>query len=145
MCLSVAVHRPNDVLAKGVHKGLEWMVVHNGSGYRCGYVRLPKGHPWHGNVSCFNDHDLQVHGGITFNAPDEPCAKGGADDGFWIGFDCAHAGDAPDPELPSSRGSYYDSMMAGILSIGGGECVRSQEYVEAECRSLCEQVAKAGA
>lgn len=34
MCLSVAVNRPNDVLATGMHAGHQWAVVHNGRSYR---------------------------------------------------------------------------------------------------------------
>lgn len=45
MCLSIALERPEDVLAAGTHAGHEWQVIHNGSGYRCGYVKVPPGHP----------------------------------------------------------------------------------------------------
>jgi hypothetical protein len=132
MCLSIAVYRPGDVLGQGEHAGFEWMVVHNTMGYRCGYVRVPKGHPWHGK-----DDDSEtfadVHGGITFAAPDEPCGKGD-DDAWWVGFDCAHAGDAPDPSLPG-RTPRMRSLISGV--------VRSQAYVEAECRRLCEQATEA--
>lgn len=51
MCLSIALERPEDVLAAGTHAGHEWQVIHNGSGYRCGYVKVPPGHPWHGKHS----------------------------------------------------------------------------------------------
>lgn len=132
MCLSVAVERPDDVLAKGTHVGHEWMVVHNQGGYRCGYVKVLPGHPWHGKG--WDDLDgIIVHGGVTFAKADKPCDEGGADDGWWIGFDCAHAWDAPDPSLPSERRHTYTPS---------DDCViRDQEYVEAECRSLCEQAA----
>ena len=62
------------------------------SAHRCGYVRVPPGHPWHGTAK---DLDIDVHGGITFGEI-EPCAH---DDGtgYWIGFDCHHSGDAGFP------------------------------------------------
>lgn len=145
MCLGLAIKRPNDVLARGEHAGFEWMVVQNGRGYRCGYVRVPVGHPWHGKS--YHDVDADAHGGLTFDEPDEPCDKGGPDNAHWFGFDCAHAGDAPDPALPGcgNRESVEDFFSIwGIHSDGGGT-VRTQEYVEAECRSLCEQAQRAEA
>ena len=48
MCLSIMINRPDDVLAKGEHLGFEWTVIHNRMGYRCGYVKVPLSHPWHG-------------------------------------------------------------------------------------------------
>lgn len=127
MCLSIAIDRPDDVLAKGEHAGFEWMVIHNGMGYRCGYVKVEPGHPWHGKDD--TDSFADVHGGVTFGAGDVDCGKGGADSGWWIGFDCAHFGDAPDRSLPIREPG----------SFGHAGVVRTQEYVEAECRSLCEQ------
>lgn len=134
MCLSVAIDRPDDVLAKGEHKGFQWMIVHNGSGYRCGYVRVPQGHPWHGKD--YDDLDVDVHGGLTFAAPDKPCDEKGEDNAWWLGFDCAHADDAPDALLPGGDklSDFYRDLDVKV---------RSQEYVEAECRSLCEQAANA--
>jgi len=119
MCLSVAVNYPDCVLSKGEHKGFEWMVVHNGHGYRCGYVRLPVGHPWHGK----SDWDLNanVHGGLTFSEPDKPCDGDRPDNAWWIGFDCAHGGDVPDPSLPG----YTDLGLGPEFGI-----VRTTEYVE---------------
>ncbi len=45
MCNPVTTERPGSLLAKGVHVGLEWEVVKNDRGFRCGYVRIPPGHP----------------------------------------------------------------------------------------------------
>ncbi len=128
MCLSIAIDRPNAVLASGCHAGFEWMVIRNHRAYRCGYVKVPPGHPWSGRD--YNDIDASVHGGLTFAEPDVSCDRGGPDDGYWVGFDCAHAFDAPDPALLSERPP---------LLMFGNEVVRDQAYVEAECRSLCEQ------
>ena len=53
-------------------------------GYLCGYVQIPKNHPW--NYSEWDEIDCEVHGGITYK-DEEP-------GGFvWIGFDCAHSHD----------------------------------------------------
>jgi hypothetical protein len=161
MCLSVAIERPNDVLANGTHEGHEWVVTHS-NGFRCGYVKVEPGHPWHGKP--YQDlQSVKVHGGLTFGQPDEPCDKGGTDDGWWLGFDCGHLGDEPDPKLPQDGNIRYanafpgmpglvNDFMAGMMEIADDVCskprdvpegVRSQEYVEAECRKLCEQAAAA--
>ena len=135
MCLSIAIDRPEDILSKGEHHGFEWMVIHNGSGYRCGYMRVPLGHPWHGKS--YNDLNVEVHGGLTFARADVPCDAPGADTDWWLGFDCAHAFDAPDPELPQERPPY---VLRPLFS----DCeIRTQEYVEAECKSLCQQALEA--
>ena len=133
MCLSIEIHRPQDVLGSGEHSGFQWRVIHNGMGYRCGYVRVPVGHPWHGKH--YDDVDADVHGSLTFAEPDEDCGKGGEDNAYWVGFDCAHYGDNPDPDLPFGRTHMRIDDPNGR--------VRSQEYVESQCRSLCEQAAKA--
>ena len=150
MCLSIKVSRPNDVLAEGQHLGFEWAVTNNGRGYRCGYVKVSPGHPWHG-LSIWEAENILCHGGVTFAEADVPCGKEGLDNAWWIGFDCAHADDAPDPALEirvnespaleitineSEDGLFYDYCY-GVM----GKCgtARSQEYVEQQCRSLCEQ------
>lgn len=133
MCLSIKINRPECVLAEGVHEGMEWVVVHNNSGYRCGYVRVPKGHPWHGKD--WDEVDCEVHGGITFAEADVHCDKPGEDDAWWVGFDCAHGGDAADPSLPGYKDYGFRSIPHDV--------VRSQSYVESECKSLCEQAALA--
>lgn len=109
---------PPTQLAEGEHAGFRWRVLHNSMGYRCGYILIPHGHPWHGKS--YDDIPAEVHGGLTYG-----------DEEGWVGFDCAHAGDAPDPALP---GAYK------MRPFDGGE-IRTQEYAEAECRSLCEQAA----
>jgi hypothetical protein len=155
MCLSIKVNRPEDVLAEGEHLGFEWAVVHNTHGYRCGYVKVRPGHPWHGLcVYGAEDEGIRCHGGVTFAEADVPCGKEGLDNAWWLGFDCAHTGDAPDPALPGAgsemrpfeaffAGSFVDELL-GLNDLGGdyGK-VRSQDYVEEQCRSLCAQAKRA--
>jgi len=132
MCLPLKINRPHHVLSEGEHVGFEWVTMHNGMGNRCGYVRVPKGHPWHGA-----DYDLNadVHGGISYYDHDTPCDKPREDDAYWVGFDTAHYDDLPDPDLPGYRDSGFRDPSARI---------RTQTYVEGECKRLCEQAAKAG-
>lgn len=129
MCLSIAVLHPDHVLAAGTHMGYDWCVVHNGMGFRCGYIRVGKDHPWFGKD--YHQIEACVHCGLTFSEADIPCAKGGADDGWWVGFDCAHGCDAQDPDLP------FDPMLC--LPKAERAVVRTQEYVENQCRLLAEQ------
>jgi hypothetical protein len=125
------------LLGHGLHAGHYWLVTHNSMGYRCGYARMGPNHPWHGKG--YDELDPAVHGGLTFagERPPQHCLPEGWGDhaGWWLGFDCAHGGDAPDPALQDGSPHW------GILSWGE---VRTPDYVEAECRSLCEQAAAAG-
>ncbi len=134
MCNPVTTQNPDRLLEKGIHLGYEWEVTSNRMGYRCGYVRIPAGHPWHGKDYDSVDPHPDVHGGLTFAEPDTDCGKGGEDNAWWLGFDCAHGGDAPDPSLPG-----YDPRTHNLLGERGA--VRSASYVAAECRGLAEQAA----
>lgn len=89
MCLPL---KPYRVEREWKHAGLSCAVVlAREGGHRCGYVRVPPGHPAHGKD--YNDPDVEVHGGLTF-AEIEPCTEHEDGVGFWFGFDCAHFGDA---------------------------------------------------
>lgn len=142
MCLSIAINRPGDIPEKSEELGFQWMIIHNGRGYRCGYVRLPLGHPWHGKSYGDDAIDsVNCHGGITFADADVPCDAPGPDTDWWIGFDCAHAYDAPDPELPIT-GDYFDPLgvVAELLYEDFEDYqVRSQEYVKDQVFSICAQ------
>jgi hypothetical protein len=134
MCNPVTTKHPEFLLAKGVHEGFEWEVTNNGIGYRCGYVRVPPGHPWHGKDYDNVEPYPEVHGGLTFAAPDVNCGKDGEDDAWWLGFDCAHAGDAPDPSLSLREG------MTAMRDYGlGYDTIKTTGYVQAECERLAEQ------
>ena len=121
-------------LGNGEHKGFKWEIVSNRMGFRCGYVRVLPGHPWFGKS--YNDIDADVHGGLTFTEHGSDCKDHQGKDEWWVGFDCAHSGDAPDPALR------MDNPVSAILGSGMGYgTVKSQRYVERECRSLAEQAA----
>lgn len=126
MCLPVLVHRPDLKIEEFVSNGFECAITRSDLAHRCGYLKLEPGHPWYGLG--YDDFDPGVHGGLTFAESDIPCDKGGADDGWWIGFDCAHAGDAPDRSLPG-----FDARFSNY-----GE-VRSTEYVREQLESLSLQ------
>jgi hypothetical protein len=154
MCLSIAIDRPYDVLATGEHLGFTWTVTNNGCGFRCGYVRVPPGHPWHGKRH--DEIEAVVHGGLTFAEADVGCDQGVPDDAWWLGFDFAHNLDAPDPALtqrplsPDSRAILDMGNMLERLGLAGehlgdrGGHVWTQDEVEAQCRDLCRQASVAG-
>ena len=68
-----------------------------------GYVAVPAGHPQDGQLP--DDDSFGIHGGFTYSdghlpGPERPSW----DEGYWwIGFDCAHAGDLI-PEI----GPFFD-------------------------------------
>lgn len=94
MCLPVDAFK---VEKEWTHAGLLCgVVLQKEAGHRCGYVRVPPGHPAHGKD--YNEIEVQVHGGLTFGNI-EPCLHQDGM-GYWLGFDCAHAGDCTyDPDV----------------------------------------------
>jgi hypothetical protein len=148
MALEYAVAYPSDVLSRGIHSGFEWVTMHNGSGCRCGYVRLPLGHPWHGQ-----DREsltlIDVHGGITYSGPDEVPLGDEGHNAWWIGFDCSHARDLPDLDLPMEPAVRRSAeQLVCILSgsvglpLGLRPTVKNEAYVVEQCWRLCESAAE---
>ena len=111
--------------------------------HRNGYVEVPKGHPLHGigyneptkligrkaaeearlgKKSSILAFTFDVHGGLTYSGSGETYPV--PSDGWWFGFDCAHAG---------------DGQLGRRARFSGGP-VRSQEYVMSECEKLALQI-----
>jgi hypothetical protein len=69
----------------------------------CGYVHIPKGHPYH-EVDYFDScvSSLKVQGGITYSGH-----LLGDGNGWFIGFDCNHWGD--------TRETYDEDYVLGEL------------------------------
>lgn len=88
----------------------------------CGYVRIPETSVLYGR-NCDDDllYSLPVHGGITY------AGNRFDDNGWWIGFDCAHAYDLLPgmPDSPINRGEYRD-----------------MEYVKQQIKSLVDWIIK---
>ena len=97
MCLPV---KPFQIEKEWVHAGLKCAVVlAREQGHRCGYVRVPPGHPVWGQDE--NDFSLEVHGGITFAAAESCVEEDGR--GWWPGFDCHHCEDrGTNPDVPQN-------------------------------------------
>lgn len=86
---------------------------------------------------------FDVHGSLTYAAGNgkHPIE---AEDTWWFGFDCGHAGDAKDWDLfkqlfPKTAKHLWEieSKFPDLLKDGE---VRTKEYAEQECRNLAEQI-----
>ena len=88
---------------------------HKRLGHLCGYIELPKHHNLYGRdygeIEETYDYELPAHGGLTFSG------KLIDEDGYLIGFDCAHAGDYIPLDPLSSQ-------------LNLGETYRTMRYVE---------------
>jgi hypothetical protein len=115
--------------------GLRAVVVVQDHGNRCGYVAVPEGHAMHGKD--YDEVDVTVHGGLTFadGTDTYPVAAEGL---WWFGYDCAHYGDARDPELMSPK--YREMYDEGLLNFFDEGTVRSLDYCIGECESLATQL-----
>jgi hypothetical protein len=119
-------------------------------GHWCGYVGVTEGHPLFGkgyDETYREGYDLDIHGGLTFAAA---CSEstdpsrgichvalpGRPDHVWWFGFDCAHSGDY----VPSMVARERDAGMAR-MSFELNDIYRDRAYVEAEVRSLAQQLA----
>lgn len=157
------------VLRTWEHRGLRCAVLAMDAGHGCGYVAVPEGHPWHGldwddpvpapkplpddmtvaeamegfgpvNLLASDRESLamqvRVHGGLTFAAEGLVGVEGGS---WWLGFDCAHAGDARNPEWMSEG---YRQIEAEFPSIPGDR-IWTEEMIAAETERLADQIADA--
>ena len=66
---------------------------------------------------------VDVHGGLTYSGKSKPTHD--PDGLWWIGFDCAHAGD----------------LSPGYPNNFGDETYKNIDYVEGECCNLAKQLA----
>ena len=122
---------------QGIHLGYDFMCAAYPMGHKCGYVRIPASHPWYHARNHDAVSNVDVHGGITFNRLDvDTRIRSSYENSRWIGFDCNHWGDAPDPEVAAKYGKSVsiDDRTYGV--------VRSLEYVTQNCALVCEQVAQ---
>ena len=74
------------------YNGFTYMVCFNAKeGFRCGYVKIPEGHPFYENRD-FRDFNVgyEVNWGLSFSGRLKD------HDGWWIGFDCNHSNNGVD-------------------------------------------------
>ena len=107
----------NDWYEKEINNS-ECIIRRTPSGWLCGYVKVSSDN----NPIVIDFDKLYVHGGITFEGTLDYLDV----DGYWIGFDCAHAGDW--------------SPMLDVYGV-----YRDAEYVENELLKLTVQLKQFGA
>jgi hypothetical protein len=97
---------------------IECLIRRNHTLALCGYVVITSDNKLYGldYDSIHSKINIDVHGGLTYSDEGE--------DGWVIGFDCAHAGDL----CPAFQ--YFDGIY------------RTKEYVISECEKLAEDVSK---
>lgn len=140
------------LITRDKHSGIEWRDQRHGYpivvraicvGHRCGYVGLPPDHPLYGIPYWPDtDHpaydimlDIDTHAGLTFADKTSEDEDAYPDTGnyWWFGFDCAHPGDAPDPEILEEFNSTppFDR---------GNGTIKGLDYVVLACNSLADQL-----
>lgn len=113
--------------------GLRAVVIATDMGHRCGYVAVPVGHKLYGVD--YDETDVDVHGGLTYAGGDGKYPVE-ANDLWWFGYDCAHLGDARDPDLMSPK-----YKVLSVLSMRfENDVVRSRDFCIGECESLAKQL-----
>lgn len=101
-------------------------------GHLCGYVQLPKDHPWE-KIDC-DEIPAEIHGGITYRER----TKGR----FCIGFDCAHSYDLI-PSQKAWKKIYGEEYKLKIPYFPvGEESYKTWDFVKKEVIKLVEQVKK---
>jgi len=150
------------------YKGLRYLVLGLLGGWRCGYVKIPATHYLYGKsyseqlpitlkqlknerigkrgiIPLFcafrtkpddrisMDLLFNVHGGITFSGRLDKKR------GWWVGFDCAHAGDAKDISLMDKENKMLNEKYHLNFA---GDVIRTTGYVERECKNLIDQIIK---
>lgn len=73
-----------------VLRPIDWYTSSISCGYACGYVGVPKEHPWY--EQDYNNLPVTIHGGLTygnFGIPETDQPK----DIWFVGFDTAHYND----------------------------------------------------
>lgn len=99
-------------------KGLILRVSPDNLGHLCGYVRIEE------DVQGYYHLDLEVHGGVTFSGQLE------GEEGYWVGFDCAHAGDI----TPMADEGF------NVILAGEGYTYKNMDYVENQIENMIDQI-----
>lgn len=91
-------------------------------GHLCGYVQIPKSHKGYGVD--YNDRmwsDISCHGGLTYSGDLRVFGE------WYIGFDCAHAGDKTNYSVDFG---FKDST----------DVYRDADFVETEIKCIIDQL-----
>jgi hypothetical protein len=141
MCLPV---KPYKLEREWKHAGLQCAVVQiDPHGYRCGYVRIPPGHPTRGKN--YEYLDVNVHGGLSFGVL-ESCEHADGR-GYWVGFDCAHLFDAMEDPIYSSTiypwRHYWTQSEVEFETERLAEQLAAMSRISFMARSVCRSISQA--
>lgn len=121
-------------LDHGVEDGVPWATCINARwGVMNGYAMVPTQHPLHGNGDFWYWH-AEVHGGVTYT-------QDGPEGSWWVGFDCNHLFDAPNPSWLSERIKAYNEKYPSLYLNSPGKVFRTPEYARTEAMALARQLA----
>jgi hypothetical protein len=112
--------------------GLRCLIRRTGYiGHLCGYVKVGRGHPAYRKKRGHAVYRLRMHGGASFAG--QPSTLTYREKGWWIGFDCAHAGDlSPGMESLLARLQFPSARPPDVY--------RDIEYVTNQVRYLAAQL-----
>ena len=130
--------RPFAVVEKQFeYKGHDCICIFSIRGIRCGYVSVTD------KEKPYDDYDIDCHGGLTFDGELPDYYKPKAD--YYIGFDCGHYCDGVDYDkavkydlIEQSEADYNKKLFSYL----DDRPVRDLDYVEANCRSIVDQLEK---
>ena len=130
--------RPFAVVEKQFeYKGHDCICIFSIRGVRCGYVSVSD------KEKPYDDYDVDCHGSLTFDGELPDYYKPKAD--YYIGFDCGHWCDGIDYaqavkyDLIEQSEADYNKKLFSYLD---DRPVRDLDYVEANCRSIVDQLEK---
>ncbi len=122
-----------------IHAGFACMALrHTRFGHWCGYVGVPREHPYYGKP--YDEPDVEFHGGLTYanrcNADichvPEP---GMPDDVWWLGGDFAHCND-----MSPGINAVLASLPGGTSRPHDWQVYRALPYVRSQIEGLAEQL-----
>ena len=130
--------RPFAVVEKQFEdKGHDGICIFSIRGIRCGYVSVSD------KEKPYDDYDIDCHGSLTFDGELPDYYKPKAD--YYIGFDCGHWCDGVDYDqavkynlITRSEADYSKKLFSYLSDYP----VRDLDYVEANCRSIVDQLEK---
>lgn len=106
-------------------------------GYLCGYIFVPKDNPNFGIL--YEDIEMDVHCGLSYSRMQ--------DDGYWIGFDCAHSGDLVPSNVVLKKLFHVDYLIPEGFENHHlfNPTYKNMNFCIQECKSMAEQIRKAEA
>lgn len=143
-------------LVRWTYRGVPCLIVRSPhAGTLCGYVAVRRGHPLY--LRHYDHCRLDCHGGLTFSGRldlpppvntrplqgllERALRPSGE---WWLGFDCAHAGDYM-PAIAARTAVYYETFPELAERLFGrprGEIYRDIEFVTADVEAMARAVAR---